>query len=194
MHTITNGGNATDTIDVVTASSQGFTVTVYEDVNANGVYDAGTDLPLADTNADTNPDTGAVVADGTLDILVCVAVPAGTANGTVDQTDIDIDSDNDPGQTDSAQDTTTIDAPALAVVKSVAPVGDQPPGTVLTYTITVTNNGSAAAQNIVLTDPVPANTTYQAGSIVQDAVGKTDAGVMAACVSPSGASTMQKRV
>ena len=34
LHTITNGGNATDTIDVVTASSQGWTVTVY---NSSGV-------------------------------------------------------------------------------------------------------------------------------------------------------------
>src|SRR5262245_17102242 len=39
LHTITNNGNATDTIDVATASSQGWTVTVYEDVDTNGSYD-----------------------------------------------------------------------------------------------------------------------------------------------------------
>ena len=36
-HTLTNNGNDDDTIEVVTTSSQGWTVTVYEDTNGNGV-------------------------------------------------------------------------------------------------------------------------------------------------------------
>jgi uncharacterized repeat protein (TIGR01451 family) len=175
LHTVTNDGNDDDTIDVATASSQGWTVTVYEDTDGSGDYTAGVDVALADTNASGTPDTDVLGADGSMDILVCVAVPAGTANGTSDQTDITIDSDNDPTQTDAAADTTTVDAPSLAVVKSVLPAGDQPPGTVLTYTVQVTNNGAGAAQNMVLTDPIPANTTYQAGTITQDAAARTDA-------------------
>jgi uncharacterized repeat protein (TIGR01451 family) len=45
---------------------------------------------------------------------------------------------------------------------------------VLTYTVTVTNNGTGAAQLVVLTDPVPANTTYQPGTITQDGASRTD--------------------
>lgn len=174
-HTVSNNGNDTDTIDVATASSQGWTVTVYQDVDSDGVYTAGTDTPLGNTNGSGTPDTGGMARDTAMEILVCVSVPAGTANGTVDTCDVTVDSDNDPAQTDSATDTTTIDAPDVGVVKSVAPVGDQPPGTVLTYTVTVTNNGSGAAQSMVLTDPIPANTTYQAGTITQDAAARTDA-------------------
>lgn len=181
LHTVTNLGNTTDTIDVATASSEGWTVVVYLDVNGNGVYDAGTDTPLTDSNGNATPDTGPLPDNVTspgneaVEILVCVSVPAGTADGTVDTTTIDVASDNDPGQTDAATDTTTIDAPSLGVVKSVSPTGDQPPGTVLTYTVVITNNGSGVANNVVLSDPVPAFTTYQAGSITQDAAGRSDA-------------------
>jgi uncharacterized repeat protein (TIGR01451 family) len=162
-HVLTNNGNEDDTIEVVTTSSEGWTVTVYEDVNGDGAYDAG-DTVLVNTNGANGVDSGVMAADATMDIVVCVSVPAGAANGTVDTTDIDIASALDPTQTDSATDTTTIQAPALSVVKSVAPVGDQPPGTTLTYTVVITNNGNGDALNIVLTDPIPANTTYVAGS------------------------------
>ncbi|MDH3785087.1 MAG: DUF11 domain-containing protein, partial [Acidobacteriota bacterium] len=162
------------------SSSQGFTVTVYEDVNTNGTYESGTDTLLTDTGGSADVDTGILPdsvsspGNNSIEILVCIAVPAGTADGTVDATDIDIASVNDPGATDSATDTTTVQSPDLGVVKSVSPVGNQPPGTTLTYTIVVTNNGAVDALNIVLTDPVPANTTYVGSSITQDAATRTD--------------------
>jgi uncharacterized repeat protein (TIGR01451 family) len=53
--------------------------------------------------------------------------------------------------------------PALVVSKVDAgtPVG---PSSNVTYTLTVKNIGSAAATNVTITDPVPANTTYVSGS------------------------------
>ncbi len=66
-------------------------------------------------------------------------------------------------------------APTISVVKSVSPAGNQPPGTTLTYTVVVTNSGTGAASSVVLTDPIPANTTYVAGSITQDGAGRSDA-------------------
>ncbi|MDH3626292.1 MAG: DUF11 domain-containing protein [Acidobacteriota bacterium] len=179
-HTVSNNGNDAGIIDIATSSSQGFTVTVYEDVNTNGTYESGTDTLLTDTGGSADVDTGILPdsvsspGNNSIEILVCIAVPAGTADGTVDATDIDIASVNDPGATDSATDTTTVQSPDLGVVKSVSPVGNQPPGTTLTYTIVVTNNGAVDALNIVLTDPVPANTTYVGSSITQDAATRTD--------------------
>jgi uncharacterized repeat protein (TIGR01451 family) len=47
----------------------------------------------------------------------------------------------------------------LALVKSVAP-SSVPPGANAVFTLTVTNNGPAAAANTVVTDTLPAGLTY----------------------------------
>jgi uncharacterized repeat protein (TIGR01451 family) len=175
LHTVTNNGNGSDTIDLTASSSQGWTVTLYVD-DGDGVFEPGTDdLPPTDSDTDATPDTGALLADGTLDIWAAVDVPAGTVNGTVDTTTVTGTSSFDTNVSGSATDTTTITAPTLSVVKSVSPAGNQPPGTTLTYSIVVTNNGAATANLVVLTDPIPANTTYVGNSITQDAATRTDA-------------------
>ena len=53
----------------------------------------------------------------------------------------------------------------LTISKTVSPIGNQPPGTELTYTVTVTNTGSGVAKTVVITDLVPQYTTFNAGSI-----------------------------
>jgi uncharacterized repeat protein (TIGR01451 family) len=180
-HTVTNNGNTADTIDMTAVSSNGWTVALYRDVNTNGLYDAGTDTLLADTDGDSAVDTGALAPDTTLDILVRITVPAGAGvppaslDGTVDTLTVTGTSSVDTLVTESAVDTTTVSAPNLSLAKSVSPAGNQPPGTTLTYTIIVSNVGTRLASTVVLTDNIPANTTYVPGSIVQDGGGKSDA-------------------
>lgn len=60
---------------------------------------------------------------------------------------------------------TALAPPNVPLVKSVAPNGTQPPGTDLVYTINFTNTGGMAAQQFILTDPVPANTDFKVGSV-----------------------------
>jgi uncharacterized repeat protein (TIGR01451 family) len=55
-------------------------------------------------------------------------------------------------------DETARPALVLAKVDAGTPVG---PKSVVTYTLTVKNIGTGAATNVVVTDPVPANTTFQ---------------------------------
>jgi len=64
---------------------------------------------------------------------------------------------------------------ALAYAKSAtvsAPGGgSQPvPGATITYTLTVAPSGSATAGNVVVTDPVPVNTTFVNGSLLLNGV------------------------
>src|SRR5262249_22107088 len=65
--------------------------------------------------------------------------------------------------------TTAIDlfAPNLVATKTAADLtgGNSLPGDTLEYTVNVTNNGQDAAGNVILTDPIPANTTYVPGSL-----------------------------
>ncbi|HEY8121904.1 MAG TPA: hypothetical protein VII78_11350, partial [Myxococcota bacterium] len=54
--------------------------------------------------------------------------------------------------------------------------GTQPiPGATITYTLIVTATGVGFANTTVLTDAIPANTTYVAGSMTRNAAALTDA-------------------
>jgi uncharacterized repeat protein (TIGR01451 family) len=178
-HLVTNAGNFDDYINLTAVSAGAWPVTIYRDVNGNGLYEPLTDTVLTDSagDADAIPDSGLLSDSGpgsVMRILVSVTVPAGTADGTADVTTVTGTSVFDPTKTDTATDTINVTSPNVSVVKSVAPLGAQPPGTILTYTIVVTNNGTAAASSVVLTDPIPANTTYQLGTITYNAAPRTD--------------------
>ncbi len=174
-HTVTNTGNGTDTINLTAVSASGWTTAIYHDVNNNGVYDAGTDVLLTDSDANGVPDTGAMAEDANYHILVAVTVPSNAANAATDTVTVTGRSHFNTAVTATATDTTTVRAPVLGVVKSVSPTGNQPPNTVLTYTIVVTNNGNGQANSVVMTDPIPANTTYVASSITYNGAARTDA-------------------
>lgn len=70
---------------------------------------------------------------------------------------------------------------ALSIVKTLASVLDPrgganvEPGSVLTYRLTVTLTGTGSVNNLVITDPLPAETTYVAGSILVNGAARTDA-------------------
>jgi len=164
-HDVTNNGNGSDTFDLTAVSSNGWSTVIYADNDASGTFSAG-DTVITDT--------GSMAANGVQMIIVEVTVPAGTASGTSDTLTVTATSQFNSGVQDSATDTTTINAPNVSAVKSVLPAGPQPPGTVLTYSIVVTNNGTSDANAVVLTDLIPANTTYVAGSMTLNGAGKTD--------------------
>jgi uncharacterized repeat protein (TIGR01451 family) len=70
---------------------------------------------------------------------------------------------------------------ALSVVKTVVSVLDPrggsnvEAGSVLTYRITVTLSGTGGVNNLIITDPLPAQTTYVAGSMLVNGATRTDA-------------------
>src|SRR5207253_1724260 len=56
-------------------------------------------------------------------------------------------------------------SPNVTLDNSVNPSGTQSPGTDLVYTITFANVQCCAAQNLVINDPIPANTDFKVGSV-----------------------------
>ncbi|MDA8139295.1 MAG: hypothetical protein M0036_11645 [Desulfobacteraceae bacterium] len=70
---------------------------------------------------------------------------------------------------------------SVQVVKTIQRIldpsgGNQPyPGARVTYRLSVSVSGSGTATGLVITDPIPANTTYAAGTILLDSVPQTDA-------------------
>jgi len=163
---VTNNGNAADIIDITYASSEGFSWAVWVDVDGNGTPGTGSDYLLTDSNGNGKIDTGSLLSGASLsNLLLVTTIPAGTPDSTTDTTVVTASSNNDNTVTDTQTFTTTVTAPVVSITKSVSPTGSQPPTTVLTYTITVTNNGTGVATSVIVTDPIPANTTYSAGTI-----------------------------
>lgn len=163
--TVTNNGNAADTIDLTYTSSSGWTWVFWVDVNEDGIPGNDGDYLATDTDADGKVDTGSLAQHGTHSMLAVATIHSSTPDQTVDTFVITATSSNDTSAKDTQTLTTTVTAPVLSVTKSVSPTGSQPPTTTLTYTITVTNSGTGVAKSVVITDPVPANTTYTAGTI-----------------------------
>ena len=88
------------------------------------------------------------VAAGSLDTLRLLAYPA-TA----------------PASADSGFAMVRVVRPAIVTAKSVTPSGVQAPGTELTYTVTVTNSGSEAAEAVMTVDSLPGEVELRVGSV-----------------------------
>jgi uncharacterized repeat protein (TIGR01451 family) len=155
--TVKNRGNAADTFDLTYVSSAGWTWIIWEDLDGDGIPGTSGDVTVTDT--------GLLNSQATENFLAVATIPAGQADGAIDTVVITGKSRIDTGVSDTVTFTTTVTAPVLSITKSVSPTGNQPPGTVLTYTATVTNTGSGVATSVIITDMIPTYTTYVAGSI-----------------------------
>jgi len=160
--TITNNGNAADTVDL-SGFTAGWTWVIWED-DGDGTFEEGEDSELTPTGGVVTT-TAISPNGGTLKIFAVTTVPAGTADTTVDTTTITGTSNNDGEVTDTETLTITVTGPSLSINKEVSPAGAQPPGAVLTYTVTVTNDGTGQATAVIINDIVPAFTTYVGSSI-----------------------------
>lgn len=120
------------------------------------------DLLVTTLNAGTNTITTSDAASAWNNNSVQVVFAEGSAGPHPS------DSNND-GKL-SAAGTFAVNAPALAFAKVatiVDPLGGNLPvtGATITYTLTINVSGSGTVDNVIVTDPVPANTTYVTGSL-----------------------------
>ena len=115
--------------------------------------------------------TASMAANTTATFTFVMTVTAGTAPGTVITNTVTIGpTANDPNTANNtASASSTVASPTqadVAIVKTASPEPvDQ--NTNLTYTLQITNNGPATAQNVMVTDPLPSQVSYVSSSTTQ---------------------------
>ena len=163
---ILNTGNGQDTYTLAVATCPGWTAVIYRDDNQNGIRDVGEDQEVAATTV--------LDPDQSFWVVVQVTSPAvGVSNGDTCDTDLTATSQFDGTVYDMGTFTYVVQDAELTVNKTVQPSGGVAPGTTLTYAISGTNTGTAIAENVIVTDSIPANTTYVTNSIRIGAAGGT---------------------
>jgi len=201
-YSVTNTGNGQEAFSLSTIANVGgdnydpVVTQIYID-NGDGVFDASTDTLYTPGANDPvlNPDQGirvfvlattpGTVTDGNRGIVTLVAA-AKTGTGTPGTTfagqgegggDAIVGSTGADGQDNGAF---RVAAATVSLVKSARitdPFGgsDPVPGAIITYTITATVAGSGSINALAITDNVPADTAYVAGSITLGGGPLTDA-------------------
>lgn len=167
------------------------------DTNGNGVYDDGVDVIL--TGPETTPD---LAADEAITVFVIVEVPAGVNDGDISDVELlaeAVTGTGSPGTTfagagvdggdaivgttgadDAATGSLVVGLTTVDLTKAVSlldPFGGTSavPGTVATFTLTAQVVGSGSLDTLVITDGIPADTTYVPGSLTLDGAPLTDA-------------------
>lgn len=200
---VTNNGNGPEAFGLspnVANSGDDFDPTLAQiviDTNNNGVYDAGVDTVYV---AGTNDPL--LAPDQSVNIFVLTNIAPTQANGeraNVSLVAAATTGTGAPGTTfagagegggnavvgssgadGEASSFLRVDAASVALAKSATvadPFGgtNAVPGATITYTILATVSGAGSLNNLVINDPVPAGTTYVAGSITLQAASLTDA-------------------
>ncbi len=174
-YTVTNTGNTTDTITLtaVDGASDNFnfdSTAIYLDANCNGQVDSGESV-VSSVN---------LAADASACLVVEAVIPSGQGDGDYGNLNIEGTSQGDAAKTDTnnwARATVT-SAAVISATKSASVSGEVAPGANLTYTIDGQNTGGSAAgavtnvvnvdgtdkTGLLLSDPIPANTSYVLGS------------------------------
>lgn len=204
LFVVTNTGNGTEgfTLAINNAVSgddfdpdASTPAAIYFDTDGSGDFSAG---DTAYVPGDNDP---VLAPDASVDVLLVNDIPADLAEGAIGLSELSAiasTGSGDPGDLFPGDGDGGIDAVVgtsgandaiagqylisdieLAVVKSATVLdpfgGSSPmPGATITYRIVITPSGSETAVNTVITDPIPANTTYSSESISLNGGALTD--------------------
>jgi uncharacterized repeat protein (TIGR01451 family) len=201
--TVTNTGNGSEAFRLTPTSTIGgdqfdpTTTSIILDTNGNGVYDPGVDTVY--TPGSNDP---VLAPDASIRAFVLSTIPAGVNDldrGIVELTAASTTGTGAPGTSFAGQGQGGGDAVVgatgadgvdrgryivqtarISFVKSASvadPFGGAKsvPGSIITYTLVATISGTGSLANAAISDPIPANTTYQVGSITLEGSALTDA-------------------
>jgi uncharacterized repeat protein (TIGR01451 family) len=161
--TVTNNGNAVDTLSLAASAAPGAVLTI---VSVNGAPGATTPLPLAVGASQT--------------VVVVYTIGSGATAGATETLSLLATSGKNAAISDAGTIAVTVIQAALSMDKAVfaddqtTPLGGAAqvkPGDYIQYRITVSNSGGANATSVDISDPLPAQVTYV--SAAGDAAGWT---------------------
>ena len=173
---LTNAGNGTDSFTVVGASTRGWAVTLFLDLNGNGQIDGG-DTPLSGA--------ASLGYAGQTPLIAQVAVPNDvTLLGTSETVLVTATSLFDSAKSDLlAHRIDIVSAPLAVAVTKAVDLATALPGDVMTYTLSYDVQGVGVTTSFQIQDSVPTGTGYLPGTLrwngnpLSDAVGD-DAGTI----------------
>ncbi|MEO7886910.1 MAG: hypothetical protein ABI893_02665 [Polaromonas sp.] len=163
-HTLTNTGNGTDTFNLTTSNTGGFSMASVQIFADNG---SGTPTGPAITS------TGALAAGGLFKYIVVATLPGTATAAQTNTITVTGTSVFDPTKTQSNTDVTTVTTNAVVTLTKSASVSSGPAGTAITYTLTYTNTGNSTATAVAVTDVLPAGLTYTPASARWSVTGAT---------------------
>jgi uncharacterized repeat protein (TIGR01451 family) len=200
-YTVTNNGNGSEAFRLTanpTIGGDQFDPTVTSVVidNGDGVFGPGDTVYVAGSNDPV------LAPDASVTVFIVSTIPPSAADGNrgfADLTAAAVTGTGAPGTSfagagqgggnavvgATGADSTDrgayiVQSSTISFVKSALVVdpfgGTRPvPGAVVTYTLVATVSGSGSLSNAAISDPIPANTTYQAGTITLQSAPLTDA-------------------
>ncbi len=155
-YNLTNTGNDADTyalLPLLDAANTTMTlglgnITIYNDVNGNGVLDGG-EPAISSGGAPGN--LGPIAAGATVNILVSYQVPPAALAGEVAYVGVEATSAGDPARIDTRNyhQTTVVSDASLTAAMSGLPANVNP-GDVITYAISGSNVGTQAAHGVTV--------------------------------------------
>ncbi|MFA6440587.1 MAG: hypothetical protein WCX28_14870, partial [Bacteriovoracaceae bacterium] len=152
--TVTNSGNNADQYLLSAVSSKGWTTSFYFDANGDQ------SLQAEEISAGAITQTASIDADATYKVFLRVFVPKDPSlNGETDTTTVTAASVFDNTKTNTAQTRTTVQTayfPNIVSGWSVTPTNPSP-GSNVVYSITMTNSGSVAANEVSFSDLINAS-------------------------------------
>ncbi len=163
--TVTNTGALTEAFTLSFSSNQSLNWIYYYDANGNGTIDSSETATTA-----TGPLAG---NGGQYNVVARTILGVVSTNGTIDVTTFRVTSTTNAGNFKTTTGTTTILIPVMNLTK-IADSPEPKPGREIRYQITYGNNGGGHAIQFVVTDAIPANTTYIAQSVQHNTIPKTD--------------------
>ena len=141
-----NGGNGADAFGLKAFGRPGGAVTI---ISVNGV---------------AGDSANATIGAGSTLVVPVVYSIGSVASGVVDSIYLRAGSTAIPTASDTGFADLTVVRPSITIDKAVAAGGALVPGTELTYTVSVTNAGVAAASGVVVVDSLPASVDFKIGS------------------------------